>query len=694
MSSMQIQLFNSSILRLAQSLIIKDEYMASNVNEPIAHEYLARGLDVNDLPLTEHKYYMNAAGMYHFTDTPMQVISLDTMETIDFTIESLELHRGTRRQYRTKGRYYQELVNAYPNQEALIKGILNPVDLNYAISAPNYTILQYDVAEVEPQETNLISKLQEMIYTYMDRWIVKDYEKVDKYYPEAQLCVLYMMLPKMIDNIRLDNCKTYKAHMFHVWNYLDSHGELGEYRDYLLTSQAMWLYMNINWVYANVGKQETFEKLVEVILTRRGIPVGQYETVLDTTEVGEALKAEVFMKRTPINLLDRVGDSTVDKSVEYVMEKQIPLARDNILAHEEDMEALTEELSIDLINRRPTKVYESEMIDLSERLYITLEEILLENWMYMGSKELYIALINVQNPNTSDVMTLSVRDAFSMWLYVTNKLMGFTLTEIPTMVAHNVPAIKRPTFEQMRKITSPRYVWDSQLTHLINSTPIPGQIISTAAFYEFTTELHETLLSHRKYYSVCEHKDTRGQLEGVVQKLFPSIPCKLVDTPTTYSKYFKANGWDIETLNHADLEILSEELFLIGTGLNLNDVTSIADIQKAMLSLMSRLGEYSSHYIQTINTSPATIADFVNLRVGDTWQAIHRVTRQTTGVHVQESHAEIFRTEKIKVTNKLDLSHRTYLKHKKTDADFSVDYRPHTAKAAPARINMSGIHYR
>ena len=664
--------------------------MANNVNLPILAHYNAMGVNIDDVPKREWKYYLNMAGQYHFTDTPMQVISLDTLETIPFTIEALQLHRGTRREYRKKGRYYQDLVTAYPDQEALIKGVLNPVDLQTALNSPNYTILQYDSSEIETQETNLIPRLQEYIYLTMRRWVVKDYYLADSYYPAAQMAVLYTKIPKMIDTIRLENCKTYKAHSYHIWNYLDSHGYLGEFKDYLLTSQALWLYMNIDWVRANIGKQETFEKLVEKILTRRGIPLGQYTTAIDTTDLGANLYGEAYMKRKPLNLLERVGDTTVDKSVEYVMDKQLPLARDNILNYDNDLAEIKSRLAEDNIASYPTKVYESEMIDPSMRLYVTREEALIENWMYMTSMDKYTALINVQNPQSSDVMSMSVKEAFVMWLYVTSRTLGHTLTHVPEMVAHNVPRYPRPTAAELRKVTSPNYVAQYQLDYLVAETPRVNNIISTIAFYEHALEVHSAILNHRKYYGAMEHKDTRGQLEGVVQRLFPSVHCQFNITQS-YEDWFTANGWDIVDLNATDMAILSEDLMSIATGLNLYDVTSIAEIQAAMLRLMSRLSEYSSQYIQSINNTPATIADFINVRIGDMWDYVRRHTRQTVGVHVQDTGFKAKKSEPLDLVVDHDYSKGNYRAKKLTKVETSLDITGNATRIVPIKMLTSRI---
>ena len=82
----------------------------------------------------------------------MYVGSLDTLETILFSKENLELHPLTRESYQFGTRYYYNLLNKYPNQEFLIKGILYPCDINKAIEAEDGEILSYQSDLVEEQE--------------------------------------------------------------------------------------------------------------------------------------------------------------------------------------------------------------------------------------------------------------------------------------------------------------------------------------------------------------------------------------------------------------------------------------------------------------------------------------------------------------------------------------------------------------
>ena len=85
------------------------------------------GVDQSRVSSKNWKYYLNVSGQYHAVDTMMKVTSLDTLETIDFTVANLKIHTATAKAYRPPSRYYYSLVNNYPDQISLINSILNPL---------------------------------------------------------------------------------------------------------------------------------------------------------------------------------------------------------------------------------------------------------------------------------------------------------------------------------------------------------------------------------------------------------------------------------------------------------------------------------------------------------------------------------------------------------------------------------------
>lgn len=185
----QLMIYDQDCIKLAKTIIIKNTFVADVINNYLDAVYGADKIDYTK-PHT-WKYYLNLAGIYHYTDSMMKVVSTDTHEVIDFTKENLKEHIATANSYRFGTRRYYNLVNEYPNQELLILGILYPVDLDKAVESDNYTILGYPNELVEEFEYSFIEKLQCYVSGYFERWFNPQYCIVDDFYLHAFLAVFF-----------------------------------------------------------------------------------------------------------------------------------------------------------------------------------------------------------------------------------------------------------------------------------------------------------------------------------------------------------------------------------------------------------------------------------------------------------------------------------------------------------------------
>lgn len=201
------KLYRQSVLRFARTIRIKFKADAEAMNRDIP--YL-----VDDSRPETWPYYMHLAGQYHPTDTMMRVISVDTRQEIDFTYDNLLKHRGTFVAYQVGTPYYRELLNKYPDQEDLIRGILHPVPMEVSIPAKDFDILYYDRNEVEPHETNLIPLLQDRIRRHGLLYYQDRYNLTQELYQCGYHVVLYMAIPQMINSIRKENIRTEFVHSF------------------------------------------------------------------------------------------------------------------------------------------------------------------------------------------------------------------------------------------------------------------------------------------------------------------------------------------------------------------------------------------------------------------------------------------------------------------------------------------------
>ena len=169
MSSQSYKLYYKSCLDFSRTIVIKSDQTAEAINEHDKFDLMFRekaGLPLYNLDEYDKRtwrYYMHLAGIPHEQqhrynkvtkekEFIIKVISLDTHELIDFTVENLKLHRATARDYTIGSTYYRKLLDKYPEHIDYIKGVINPVDIDYAIEVKNNTILAWDHSYVEENE--------------------------------------------------------------------------------------------------------------------------------------------------------------------------------------------------------------------------------------------------------------------------------------------------------------------------------------------------------------------------------------------------------------------------------------------------------------------------------------------------------------------------------------------------------------
>lgn len=610
MSILQFELYVQNILKLSKSMIIKHHPTAILQNEEIKRSQAITGVGVDEDDLSSWKYYMNLAGLYHPLDEPMTVVSLDTTEPILFNRDNILRHRATFKEYQFGSQYYDELVKRYPKQEDLIRGILDPIEIDRAISSPDYTILYYDENELEPNETNIIPLLQDQLYAEIDRWEVRDYGISDEYYPLALLSLVYLHIPQWISVLRIENCKTYKAHSFHIWNYLDGFGNLSQYKDYLTRRQVLWLYRNIAWVRNNAGKEETFLALVENLCTVRGIPIGKYSVRHNTEEMPDALLPAVDAVRYPINLLDKLEPEPTINTVRYIMEKSLSLAKDNPEYFEADLKAAETIIPRGEVSEMPIKFYESEMFDTTDSESFKLADVLVNHWLLWSATGRYNSVINVPNPYTNEVMTMSVKDAFIVWIYAKYKREGIELGGIPDLNTQDTLRSPLPSLSTLRAMSEAQHITDEEIAAKYDLQPVIGSIISTEVFNDQCHEIHRVMLELEYQWINQMNASARANHELVSRAFYADVGIRLHPENKTYLEYFTEQGWRIADLSNMDLDILMKSIYELALGIDVSNVKSLRDIQEAMLKLMAQLGTYDTQYIQSINSSPSVPLDW------------------------------------------------------------------------------------
>ena len=665
MSSTNYRHFVDKTMALAKSLTIKSEASVIGINQLVA-EF---DPNVTDDPRT-WKYYQNLAGQYHFLDREMTVVSLDTQEEMLFTKENLAAHYFTQQNYRPGTRYYQDLVDRYPAQELLIRGIIAPVDMDTAINAKDFTILRYDDTYVEGNETNLIAALQQRIYEYSIRWHNPAYAVVDDLYVTANLAMLYYQLPGWIFNIRLENCKTERAHSFHIREYLRSHGKLDSYLDYLTKKQMLFLYRNILYIERNAGKQETFDWLLQRLLTERGIGLAEYTLHHNLDDMpDEAIRPAPEFTRHPLNAY-HTSSRVEEHDFSQLLIKERPAAVRNREVEVETLANDTRRIQNAPRAKFPTKVLESALIDWSESGVMIRSKFLLNHWAYWASTKRYRTVIQINHPRTGNRIDLPVDHAFLLFLYTYNRLNGVTLETVPNIQAKAIRRQPTPSFEQLNALVDNAYVPEWIVQKVAQEKFEDHALISIYQFVNLVEDLFERFSVHREIYALSEHYWQRGQLQALTDHLYMDVETEFEDAGQDYEMWLHVNGYDVTDLTRLEYQAISDSLLDTATGIKLTSTKSARSVQKALVGLMSQLSSYTVQFLREFNLGPIVFWDYPVVRIGDTdmtgksSQRMEFLGRVFRDAHITETHRIYLDLDKF--------SHRDYGVKSRTVVPLSI----------------------
>lgn len=630
MSQAQFDIYRSKVMALARSMVIKCGPAAHAINSSLE----AQGHSVNLADPASWKYYRNLNGEYHPADRVMSVTSLDTLQTIEFKKETLQDHRTTLRDYAFGSRYYNALVEQYPDQEMLIQGILNPVSPDVAIPATDGAILYHDRELVEENETNLIANLQLWTTRWWSRWYVAAYAYPDDLYTSVMFARLLMFIPSKIENLRLANCNTHYAHSFHIRQHLSSNGRLDRYVDYLTRHQMLWLYRNAVFLQRNSGKSEIFEELIENVMTRRAMPLGEWRMRHNTEEQADNIYPQVEFSRRQLNMRTN-GIGSAVRSIPVMLDAERESARNNAVVQPEAESKIREQMENSIGNRLSTKILESALLDLSESTPYTLSDSLLNHWLHWAATGRYTSVITVDNPKTGGTITMDVKEAFIIYLYAFNLSLGIRLPNIPPLQAQMVRITPTPSRATLYSMVDESLVPHTIVDQIADQTHTLGNYISVPAFREAVEMVHAQKLKQRDIYSNVEHYLGRAQAEAVMQRLYYDVPVILEPEGTKYADWFREKGIDVPTYSELEADLLANQIATICVGANLKVVQSLRDIQSAMLGLMSHLSSYSVQFLQSINTSPIKVVDWPAIRPGDASRHLSHEDLLTHGVDGQ-----------------------------------------------------------
>lgn len=625
MATNSYQIYFAEVTTLAKTMVIKSDISAEATNK----YFRSLGLTVSSDRRT-WRYYMNIAGLYHSTDVPMIVRSSDTREDIEFTVANLAIHRATAREYRYGTRKYRQLVERFPGQVSLIRGILNPVDIDVAIAAEEGEILWMDESLIDSNETNLKDLIQRQINSFIDRWHVDDYSRIEELYDPARLAILYVNLPNFILNARLQNCHTIYVCEFHIRQYLASNGRLDVFMDYMTKRQQLFFYRNLPYLHRYPGHTDTFKWLIQRVLEERGFPIAKYEMVHNVLNMPDDLDPSIELFREEM-LPAWQGTEITAHSVFEVLSKEAPLALNNPNYISEHEAITTDKMVLAKNSKVSTKVLESKIVDRSDSQVFRLVDTLINHWVYLAHSDRFRSVVMISNPRTGEDISLSMLDAFILYIYAYNRAVNVTLPIVPNLDAIHVRKIPKPSVDEMMSVVDARYVDRNAVVELWDSAPPVQSYVSIPTFYEDIYAVFKSSVEQYRFVAYHGHHLERGMLESATDFMYQNINLNLAGE-MSYPVWLKQrNLEELEEFGQLEMDDLWINLLNAATGLDQNLTISLTDIHRAMVGIMSRLSSYSVQFVRDINSEPLKPIPVKMLRLGDTKSSVSRF--QQVDVH-------------------------------------------------------------
>lgn len=621
------QIYVDETIDLASSIVLKFAEAANLLNQWVMTSTNAT-YDETD-PRT-WKYYLNLSGEYFASDEVMTITSLDSLEEIVFSKQNLEFHRATKKAYAFGTTYYKELVERYPEQEMLIRGILYPADLEAAIAAPDGQILAYPSVLVEETEPSLIPRLQEWINGFLRRWHNVQYQNSDNLYLAGLLAVLYTALPGAIENIRNSLTFTHEVHSYHVQQYLASHSKLDKYLPYMTRAQAMFFYHNLAYIENNNGRQEIFDELVKRTFTDRRLPLGHF-SMAHSTELmpGDSLVPLVVFEKKPLNTEVNV-DGKNQYTLNEVLDIEDQILLSNALYRDDEQPKIEEKATYTLDPNVPTKLLQSTVVDYTDSEKYRMADIVLQHWLWLAYTGHYQAYVNFVIPANGNRLSLTPLDAFIFYAYAFVHGLGLEMDQLPTVRAARVQRLPAASLASMREVCEPRHVPDAWLANARATMPPVSTMISLEAFREHCTQLFQAANEQYSLTAWEEGMTARGQKEAAVCRLWADEEFTLGDYPNqNYADWFASRNLVVKDLTPAQLLEISSVILAEATGANLASTITLKDIQRAMAGILTDLSSYSIQISLDINSGPVLNAGFPQIRPDDKdTQASHLVQHE------------------------------------------------------------------
>lgn len=531
--------YRNQIINFVASMSIKMSAFADSLNTLVRN----KGYTVDEDRPETWKYYVNLMGEYHPSDTVMTVMSLDTREPIDFTKENLSIHVRTAGAYVPGTDYFNKLCSRYPDQTDLAKSIVFPApDIDLAIDSPDLTLLSYGSNIVEEYEEGyLVQCVNDFLTQVGYRWYAP-YFSYEAYYTVTFFGQLIHRLVEMLFAARFKAIRTVNVHSWHVWQYLTSEG-LENYSDVLNRQQYMFLYRNMDYLKANLGKQSNLIILANELLSTVGVGLygrDVYQQTLTGADQCE-LTPELVAIRVPTDFAS-VAEIVPADTIEDANARMVA-AGIEVNTGAEYIDSVTRTLGDTTLNTLPTKLLEIRPLPRDKKYADFFNLFVMDSLVYLAQEGKYDALIELYTTDSGESASLTVKDALVLLYYAIHKANRETPVYLPTKyTSYSAVRLQQNPIPQTIEYDGHSYdirglvnisEYASRLTYPLYTLITPLEFSDTVGTL-FEDVLYQ-IISSRRALNTVQDKALRLVTQAVcVQETFALN----LSTYTTYQEWF------------------------------------------------------------------------------------------------------------------------------------------------------------
>ena len=406
-----------------------------------------------------------------------------------------------------------------------------------------------------------------------------------------------------------------QVHSFYVNEYLRGYMYLDEYSDYLTLKQKLYLYRNIDRIYRYVGRQDTFEELIKILLIDRSIPLTTY-TLSPNLQALEEKKGDVEYLATEVTLTSTADTNIVlTKSITDLVSLFDSLAPGNKDVSSEEIVNVENLMARSKMIDTPTKLLASKVVDTSNFTNYTIEDIAMNEWIRMVGDGRYLASYVGSHPITGETLEYDSKTAFLIYYYLVNYTYGIVCQNIPTFDAFSCRVEIIPSYDTLSGRINNKYDKSAILETIAYGHPDVGVYSSAYDFYTFCTEVFNKNTEIKDAIANIENMHFRGQAEAAQTLLYTRK--HYVFESGDFTAYVNAQGIDPTEFTSEQIDTLISDILEQLTGIVENKSTQLVEVQAAMISIMKKLTSYGTTFYSSVNVDGMMQSDWPTLRIGD-----------------------------------------------------------------------------